>query len=294
MTLLGAIEGGGTKFVCGIGTPNGVIIESVSFPTTTPEETLGKAINYFDNKGIQAIGIGTFGPLDVNPKSPTFGAVGRTPKPFWSGFPIREYIKRHFDIPIGFDTDVNAAALGEATWGAAKGLNNSLYMTIGTGIGAGAIVDGKLVHGLSHPEMGHILIRQHPEDRYAGHCPFHQDCLEGLAAGPAIEARWSKKAYELNEMHPAWIMESYYIAQALVNYILVLSPEKIILGGGVMNQLHLFPMIRDQVASLLNGYLQHPALSGTGENFIVQPALGAKAGLTGALALAMSALGRNE
>ncbi|WP_054024924.1 ROK family protein [Bacillus sp. FJAT-28004] len=294
MTLIGAIEGGGTKFVCGIGTPEGEIIESVSFPTTTPEETLGKAMNYFDNKGIQAIGIGTFGPIDINFKSPTFGAVGKTPKQYWSGFPVTEYIKRHFDIPIGFDTDVNAAALGEATWGAAKGLNNCLYMTIGTGIGAGAIVEGKLVHGLSHPEMGHILIRRHPEDSYAGNCPFHQDCLEGLAAGPAIEARWSKKAYELNELHPAWKMEIYYIAQALMNYILVLSPEKIILGGGVMNQLHLFPMLRDQVASLLNGYLQHPALSGTGESFIVQPALGEKAGLTGALALAMSALGRNE
>lgn len=294
MTLLGAIEGGGTKFVCGIGTPEGEIIESISFPTTTPEETLGKAMNYFDNKGIQAIGIGTFGPIDVNSKSPTFGTVGKTPKPYWSGFPVIEYVKRHIDIPIGFDTDVNAAAVGEATWGAAKGLDNSLYMTIGTGIGVGAIVDGKLVHGLSHPEMGHILIRRHPEDSYAGHCPFHQDCLEGLACGPAIEARWSKKAYELNELHPAWQMESYYIAQALVNYILVLSPEKMILGGGVMNQLHLFPMLRDQVASLLNGYLQHPALSETAESFIVQPALGEKAGLTGALALAMSALGRNE
>ncbi|WP_169085144.1 ROK family protein [Paenibacillus sp. PL91] len=294
MTLLGAIEGGGTKFVCGIGTPEGEIIESISFPTTTPEETLGKAMNYFDNKGIQAIGIGTFGPIDVNSKSPTFGTVGKTPKPYWSGFPVIEYVKRHIDIPFGFDTDVNAAAVGEATWGAAKGLDNSLYMTIGTGIGVGAIVDGKLVHGLSHPEMGHILIRRHPEDSYAGHCPFHQDCLEGLACGPAIEARWSMKAYELNELHPAWQMESYYIAQALVNYILVLSPEKMILGGGVMNQLHLFPMLRDQVASLLNGYLQHPASSGTEENFIVQPALGEKAGLTGALALAMSALSQNE
>lgn len=293
MTLLGAIEGGGTKFVCGIGTPEGEIIESVAFPTTTPEETLGKAMNYFENKEIQAIGIGTFGPIDVNPKSPNFGVVGKTPKPYWSGFPITDYVKRHFDIPIGFDTDVNAAALGEATWGAAKGINNCLYMTIGTGIGAGAVVEGKLVHGLIHPEMGHILIRRHPEDKYIGHCPFHQDCLEGLAAGPAIEARWSKKAYELNEMHPAWLMESYYIAQALVNYILVLSPEKMILGGGVMNQLHLFPMIRDQVAVLLNGYVQHPVLSGDAESFIVQPGLGDKAGLTGALALALGALGRN-
>ncbi|MEV5030367.1 ROK family protein [Paenibacillus sp. LPE1-1-1.1] len=293
MTLLGAIEGGGTKFVCGIGTPEGEIIESVAFPTTTPEETLGKAMNYFENKEIQAIGIGTFGPIDVNPKSPNFGVVGKTPKPYWSGFPITDYVKRHFDIPIGFDTDVNAAALGEATWGAAKGINNCLYMTIGTGIGAGAVVEGKLVHGLTHPEMGHILIRRHPEDKYIGHCPFHQDCLEGLAAGPAIEARWSKKAYELNEMHPAWLMESYYIAQALVNYILVLSPEKMILGGGVMNQLHLFPMIRDQVAVLLNGYVQHSVLSGDAESFIVQPGLGDKAGLTGALALAIGALGRN-
>ncbi|MDQ0916214.1 ROK family protein [Paenibacillus sp. V4I5] len=288
--LLGAIEGGGTKFVCGIGTADGEILDRISIPTTTPEDTLGNAMDFFASKEIQAIGIGTFGPIDVNPQSPAYGSVTRTPKPHWSGYRIVEHLKRCFDIPIGFDTDVNAAALGEATWGAAAGLNSCLYMTVGTGIGAGAIVEGKLVHGLTHPEMGHILVRRHPDDSYEGHCPFHKDCLEGLAAGPALEDRWGKKAFELGDTHFAWEIESYYIAQALVNYALILSPEKIIVGGGVMNQSHLFPLIREQVRKLLNGYVQHPALSEDNDSYIVQPALSGNAGLCGALALAKQAL----
>lgn len=288
--LLGAIEGGGTKFVCGIGTTDGEIVDRVSFPTTTPEATLGQAMEFFANKGIQAIGIGTFGPIDVNPQSPAYGSVTNTPKAYWSGYRIVEHVKRHFDLPVGFDTDVNAAALGEATWGAAKGLDSCLYMTIGTGIGAGAIVQGKLVHGLTHPEMGHILVRRHPDDSYEGHCPFHKDCLEGLAAGPAIEDRWNRKALELDNAHSAWELEGYYIAQALVNYMLILSPEKIILGGGVMNQSQLFPIIREQVCKLLNGYIQHPALAADNECYIVQPGLGGNSGLCGALALAKQAL----
>lgn len=288
--LLGAIEGGGTKFVCGIGTADGEILDRISIPTTTPEATLSNAMDFFVSKEIQAIGIGTFGPIDVNPQSPVYGSVTRTPKPHWSGYRIVDHLKRYFDIPIGFDTDVNAAALGEATWGAAAGLNSCLYMTIGTGIGAGAIVEGKLVHGLTHPEMGHILVRRHPDDSYEGHCPFHKDCLEGLAAGPALEDRWGKKAFELGDTHSAWEMESYYIAQALVNYAFILSPEKIIVGGGVMNQSHLFPLIREQVRKLLNGYVQHPAFSEDNDSYIVRPALGGNAGLCGALALAKHAL----
>jgi fructokinase len=288
--LLGAIEGGGTKFVFGIGNADGEILDRISIPTTTPEATLGNAMDFFAAKEIQAIGIGTFGPIDVNPQSPAYGSVTKTPKPHWSGYRIVEHLKRYFDIPIGFDTDVNAAALGEATWGAAAGLNSCLYMTIGTGIGAGAIVEGKLVHGLTHPEMGHILVRRHPDDSYEGHCPFHKDCLEGLAAGPALEDRWGSKAFELGYTHSAWEIESYYIAQALVNYALILSPEKIIIGGGVMNQSHLFPLIREQVRKLLNGYVQHPAFSEDNNSYIVQPALGGNAGLCGALALAKKAL----
>jgi len=290
--LLGAIEGGGTKFICGIGTEDGEIIERISIPTTTPEATLGAAIEYFEGKALDAIGIGTFGPIDVNRSSPAYGSITKTPKPYWSEYGIVEHLSQRLGVPIGFDTDVNAAALGEATWGAAQGLTSCLYMTVGTGIGAGAIVEGMLVHGLTHPEMGHTLVRRHLEDRYEGRCPFHKDCLEGLAAGPAVEDRWGVKAYELGAGHMAWELESYYIAQALVQYILILSPERIILGGGVMNQSHLFPLIREQVMRQLNGYVAHPALAEDIGRYIVPPALGGNAGLSGALALAKMALGR--
>ncbi|MFF2886179.1 ROK family protein [Paenibacillus sp. NPDC057967] len=289
MKVYGAIEGGGTKFVCGIGMEDGTIRETVTIPTTTPEETMGKAMAYFADKRIEAIGIGTFGPVDVNVDSPAYGSVTSTPKPHWSGFDIVGYVKRELNVPVGFDTDVNAAALGELLWGAAQGLQSCLYMTIGTGIGAGAVAEGKLLHGLTHPEMGHIIVRRHPEDRYEGKCPFHGDCLEGLAAGPAVEARWGVKASELGEDHAAWRMQSYYMAQALVNYILILSPERLILGGGVMHQSHLFPLIREQVKGLLKGYVHHPALEQDIDSYIVKPGLGDKAGISGALALAVKA-----
>lgn len=286
---LGSIEGGGTKFVCGIGNEEGDIEERISFPTTTPMETLDRVVEFFKDEGVQAIGFGSFGPVDVDKQSDTYGSVMKTPKPNWSGYRVVEHIKRSLNVPIGFDTDVNAAALGEAAWGAARGLDSCLYITIGTGIGAGAVAEGNLIHGLVHPEMGHILIRRHPEDHYAGHCPFHQDCLEGLAAGPAIEARWNRKGNELGENHPAWVMESYYIAQALMNYILILSPKKIVLGGGVMGQNQLFPLIREQVSQLLHGYIQHSALSSDIDDYIVPPGLGSNAGLCGGLALAKQA-----
>ncbi len=197
-----------------------------------------------------------------------------------------DFTKRHLDVPVGFDTDVNAAALGEATWGAAKGLGSCLYMTVGTGIGAGAIVEGRLLHGLTHPEMGHIIVRRHPNDTYEGSCPFHKDCLEGLASGPAIEDRWKLKAFDLGAAHFAWELEAYYLAQALANFILILSPEKIILGGGVMKQTQIYPLIHQRLNKLLNGYINHPALAKGNANYIVQPALGDNAGLAGALALA--------
>ncbi|RCW41101.1 ROK family protein [Paenibacillus prosopidis] len=290
MTLLGAIEGGGTKFVCGIGTREGQILERSSFPTTTPEETMGRAFEFFANKGIHAIGIGTFGPIDGNLKSESYGCITNTPKPYWSGFNVVDFTKSHLDVPVGFDTDVNAAALGEASWGAAKGLGSCLYMTVGTGIGAGAFIEGRLIHGLTHPEMGHTIVRRHPNDTYEGNCPFHKDCLEGLASGPAIEDRWKMKAFDLEAAHFAWGLEAYYLAQALVNFILILSPEKIILGGGVMKQIQLYPLIQQQLNKLLKGYINHPALAEGNSNYIVQPALGDNAGLSGALALADRAL----
>jgi fructokinase len=188
-------------------------------------------------------------------------------------------------VPIGFDTDVNAAALGESLWGAAKGLESCLYMTVGTGIGVGALVEGKLVHGLAHPEMGHIMVRRHEDDSYAGRCPFHGDCLEGLAAGPAIEERWGKKGIELADTPEVWEMEAYYLAQAIANYILILSPKKVIVGGGVMKQAQLFPLVREKVKEILGGYVQSEQILEKIDEYIVPPGLGNNAGLAGAMGL---------
>lgn len=293
MRLLGAIEAGGTKFVCGIGQEDGTIMDRVSFPTETPEETMGQVLDYFKGKDIEAIGIGSFGPIDPVLNSPTYGHITTTPKPHWGQYNIVGAIAEQFAVPIGFDTDVNGAALGEYTWGAAQGLDSCLYITVGTGIGAGAVVGGNLIHGLSHPEMGHIVVRRHPEDTYAGFCPYHGDCLEGLAAGPAIGSRWGKPAVELPIDHPAWEMEAHYLAHALMSYVLILSPQKIVMGGGVMKQSHLFPLIRTKLQELLQGYVQHPALNADIDNYIVPPMLGDNAGLCGALGLARLALGRS-
>ncbi|MRN55872.1 ROK family protein [Paenibacillus monticola] len=292
MKLLGAIEAGGTKFVCGIGNEDGTIIERISFPTTTPEETMGQVLDYFSTKNVEAIGLGAFGPIDPVLGSPTYGYITTTPKPHWGQYNLVGTVAEHFNVPIGFDTDVNGAALGEYKWGAAQGLDSCLYITVGTGIGAGAVVGGKLVHGLSHPEMGHILVRRHPEDTYEGFCPYHGDCLEGLAAGPAIGKRWGTPAGDLPIDHPAWEMEAHYLAHALMNYVLILSPQKIVMGGGVMKQSQLFPLIRTKLQELLQGYVQHPALNKDIDSYVVPPQLGDNAGLTGALGLAKLALDR--
>ncbi|MEW4368816.1 ROK family protein [Paenibacillus kandeliae] len=294
MRKLGAIEAGGTKFVCGIGTEDGQILERASFPTETPEITMKNVVAFFEGKGIEALGIGSFGPIDPIVGSPTYGYITTTPKPHWGQFNLVGHLKQHFDIPMSFDTDVNGAALGEYTWGAARGLDSCMYITVGTGIGAGAVVDGKMLHGLSHPEMGHILVRRHPEDTFEGFCPYHGDCLEGMAAGPAIEKRWNIKGSDLTPDHPAWEMEAYYLAQALMSYVLILSPQKIIMGGGVMKQEQLFPLIRTKLVELLNGYVQHPSLSEHLDQYIVYPELGDNAGLCGAIALAKLALNGEE
>ncbi len=285
--IIGAIEAGGTKFICGIGNEKGEIFEKISFPTETPEITLSKVIDFFKNKNIEKLGVGFFGPIDLNPNSSTYGYVTKTPKLSWIDYDVLGYLKKYIHVPIFLDTDVNGAALGEATWGSAKDIKNCLYLTIGTGIGGGALVSGKLIHGMLHPEMGHILVKRHPEDKYEGKCPFHKDCLEGLASGPAIEARWGVKGYELPENHMAWDLEAYYIAQGLMNFILTLSPEKIILGGGVMKQKHLFPKIRKNVIELLQGYLHTNQILKDIDNYIVYPELNEEAGLLGALALAL-------
>ncbi|MFF2091442.1 ROK family protein [Paenibacillus sp. NPDC058174] len=287
---IGAIEAGGTKFVCGIGNEEGVIEDRVSFPTEHPESTMANVIAYFEGKGVEAIGIGTFGPIDIDKASPTYGHVTTTPKPGWSGFDFLGTMKRNFDVPFGWDTDVNAAAFGEATWGAAKGLDSCVYYTVGTGVGVGVYSEGKLVHGLVHPEGGHVLTRRHADDDYEGFCPYHGDCLEGMAAGPALEKRWKVKGSELPVDHPAWALEAYYLGQAVSNVILMLSPKKVILGGGVMHQLQLFPMIREEVRKQLNGYVSAKEIVSGLDSFIVPPGLGDNAGLSGSLALGLDAL----
>ncbi len=285
-TLFGAIEAGGTKFVCAVGTnPADLVIET--FATTTPQQTLSEVITFFKQYKLAAIGIGSFGPIDLDHSSSTYGYITSTPKSGWAEFDFIGALKVEFDVPIGFDTDVNAAALGEFTWGEAHGLSDFIYLTVGTGIGGGGMTNGQLMHGLMHPEMGHILIQQHPCDDFDGLCPFHQNtCLEGLASGPAIEKRWGQPANQLHQEHIAWDIEADYLSQALVNYICVLSPQKIILGGGVMHQQHLLNKIRDKVKQKLNAYIQLPNLT----EYIVLPALADKAGVLGALALAINAM----
>ncbi|MEW5568487.1 ROK family protein [Rossellomorea marisflavi] len=283
--MLGAIEAGGTKFVCAVGDEQGTIIDRVQIPTTLPEETIPKVIEFFSKHPVKAIGIGSFGPIDVNRESASYGNVTSTPKVGWKDYPFVQAIKDAIPVPVGFNTDVNAAALGEATFGAAKGLDSCLYITVGTGIGAGAVVQGNLLQGLSHPEMGHILIRRHEDDPYEGKCPYHKDCLEGLAAGPAIEARWGVKGDQLVDKGEVWEMEGYYIAQALMQYIVIISPKKIILGGGVMKQEQIFPIIYKHLEKMINGYVDLPPL----EEYIVSPGLGDNAGITGSLMLAHDA-----
>ena len=291
--LFGALETGGTKMVCAIGNEKGEILEQVSIPTETPELTMPKVLSFYRDKKISALGIGCFGPIDLNRNSATYGYITTTPKTAWQYYDIVGVFEKELGVPIGFDTDVNAAVLGEYTWGAARGLDSCIYITIGTGIGVGVIADGRLLHGMLHPEGGHILLRKLPEDEYEGFCPFHENCFEGLAAGPAIEGRWGKRAVELEESHRAWEMEAEYIAQALVNYTCILSPQRIILGGGVMHQAQLFPMIRDRFTKLLNGYLKTKELEDM-NTFIVAQSLEDKQGILGALKLAMVELERNS
>ena len=296
MPLWGGVEAGGTKFICGVGTKPDDIRAEIRIPTTTPQETICQVIDFFHQQEklegtLEGIGIGSFGPLDPNPNSPTFGYLKHTPKHNWVDFDFVGAIKREFNIPIGFDTDVNAAVLGEYRWGNAQELDTFIYITVGTGIGGGGMVNGKLMHGLLHPEMGHIFIPHDlTEDPFTGCCPFHNDCLEGLASGLAIEKRWGKKATSLPPEHPAWFLEANYLALGLVNFILILSPQKIIMGGGVMNQKQLFPLIRSQVQKHLSSYLKVPKILNEIENYILPAKLGNKAGLMGAFALAEQAV----
>ena len=289
--LLGALEAGGTKMVCAIGDEKGNVLERASFPTKMPEETMPNIIEYFQGKDIAALGISSFGPLNLDPSSPNFGDITTTPKPGWANYPLRRTLMEALNVPVGIDTDVNGAALAELKLGAGVGLDSLVYYTIGTGVGGGAVVEGKLLHGLVHPEMGHMLMRPHPQDPSPkGFCPYHDACLEGMANGPAIEKRWGVSAKELPPEHIAWDIEAEYLAQMCVNTIVTLSPKKIVLGGGVMHQMHLFPKIRRRTQEILNNYVAHDAINRDIDNYIVPPALGDNAGAAGSLLLALEAL----
>lgn len=292
--LYGGIEAGGTKFVCAVASGPDDIRAEVRFPTTTPDETIARAVDFFRAQPAElaAVGIASFGPVDPNPASSTSGFITTTPKPGWANTDLAGTIRRALGLPVGFDTDVNGAALGEHRWGAARGLDTFIYLTIGTGIGGGGMVGGQLMHGLIHPEMGHIRLPHDWEaDPFPGTCPYHGDCLEGLASGPALEARWGQSAKTLSPDHPAWPLQVHYLALALVNFICTLSPQRVIIGGGVMNQAQLFPLVRAEVQALLNGYVQAPEILDHIDQYIVPPALGGRAGVLGAIALAAREIG---
>jgi fructokinase len=275
----GGIEAGGTNFRCAVGNdPEDV--EIAEFSTTTPAETIARSVEFLRTRGpIQAIGIASFGPIDPNPESPTYGYITSTPKLPWRNFDFAGAVRHALMLPVAFDTDVNAAALAESRWGAAQGVRNFVYVTVGTGLGGGAIIDGRLLHGRLHAEMGHIHIpHDRAHDPFRGNCPYHGDCLEGLAAGPAIEERWGNAGHLLPDGHAAWDLEADYLALGIANWTCTLSPERIVLGGGVAQREELFPKIRARVARLLNGYIEPPD--------IVPPKLGTRAGVLGAIELA--------
>ena len=286
MELYGGIEAGGTKFVCAAGTGPGDLACG-QFPTTSPDAAIAGIREFFRSfPALRAAGIASFGPLDLDPASPTFGFITSTPKPGWRGFDLAGSVRRALGVAVEIDTDVNAAVLAESRWGAVAGLSDALYVTVGTGIGGGAIAGGALVHGLVHPEMGHIRIPRDPADPYSGGCPYHGDCLEGLASGPAIAARWGAPAHELPGDHPAWRLEAHYLALAAATWTCVLSPKRVVLGGGVMRRACLFPLIRAELIRVLGGYVQAPAILNEIDSYIVPPGLGDRSGVLGAIALA--------
>lgn len=285
MKKYGALEAGGTKMVCALGLSDGTILDQTSIPTTMPEETIDRIADYFRGTEIVALGVATFGPVDVKKGSPTYGRILNTPKLAWQNYDLLSALKQRIPVPMEIDTDVNGSCLGELTFGCAKGLDSVIYITIGTGVGVGIAINGQLMHGMLHPEAGHILLNKHPKDTYKGKCPFHPNCMEGLCAGPAIEERWGAKAETLQDKQEVWEMEAYYIAQAAVNFICTLSPRKIILGGGVMHQEQLFPLIRQKTKEMLNGYIDTAELRDM-ENYIVPASLHDDQGIMGAVQLA--------
>ena len=289
MKYYGSLEAGGTKMVCAIGDEQGNILERISIPTLAPENTMPAILDFFKNKNISALGIGCFGPVDLDKKSPTYGHITTTPKLAWKNYDFVGVCEKELGVPVGFDTDVNGSALGEATWGCTKDLDNSIYITVGTGIGVGVIIDRKPYHGMLHPEGGHIFLARHPQDPMErGVCPYHELCLEGLASGPSIQARWGKPGVELADRKEVWELEAYYLAQAICSYIMILSPERIIIGGGVAHQEQMMPLIRKEVLRQMGGYIAAKGMQDL-DNYIVLPSLNDDQGILGALKLAMDA-----
>lgn len=271
--------------VCAVGNESGEVLDRFVVPTTTPEETLPKLLEYFKNKDIVALGIGSFGPIDLNKQSNTYGYITTTPKPGWANTDVVGAFKS-LNIPIGFDTDVNAACFGEVTYGAGKELDSVIYGTIGTGIGFGVYLDGRLIHGLMHTETGHMLLSKHEMDKdFHGPCPYHDNCFETLASGPSIEKRWGKKGEELDDNDKAWELEAYYIGQALCNCIMCYSPKKIILGGGVMHNNYLFELVRKETLKNLNGYIKKDEILNNIDEYIVSPKLNDNSGILGSMEL---------
>lgn len=278
----GGVEAGGTKWVCAVGDGPDDLRDTITFPTTTPEETIARAARFFGRNGeLTAVGVGSFGPIDIGR-----GCITTTPKAGWRYTALVAALRHELDVPVAFDTDVNAAALGEQRWGAAQGLETFCYITVGTGIGGGGMANGRLMHGLLHPELGHMRI-PHDRDRdpFDGACPYHGDCFEGLASGEAMRLRWGRPAEELDG-GDAWQLEAEYLALGLVNVIYTLSPQRIVLGGGVTKEPALLPLVRRRVRDLLAGYVDAPELGEGIDDFIVAPALGDRAGVLGAIELA--------
>ena len=291
--LIGALEAGGTKMVCAVGLADGTVLKREEIPTEGPEATLEAVCTWFEGTGIQALGIGAFGPTAVNPASPRYGQILETPKTAWRYFDLLGTLKTKLGVPCGYDTDVNVACLGEARFGCAKGLSDIVYLTIGTGVGAGVMVNGKLLHGMLHPEAGHMLISRDPSDplpQDESGCPYHANCLEGLIAGPSVKKRWNgKRASELAGDKAAMDLLSGYLAQALSTYVLCYSPQRIIIGGGVADHTPIVQLARKKTLELLNGYIVTPELDDV-DTYIVNNSLEGKQGIMGCLALGAEAL----
>lgn len=301
---IGALEAGGTKMVLAVGDESGKIFEQTQIPTKTPLETVPAMIRWFADKEIETLGIGCFGPVDVNKDSETYGSLLNTPKLAWKNFNILRALNEGMEdesgefvkglhLPMKIDTDVNGSCLGEMTYGSAKGIDSVVYITIGTGVGAGIAIDGKLVHGMLHPEAGHILLERHPGDPGKCICPSHENCFEGLACGPSIEKRWGQKGFLLADKKEVWELESYYIAQAIVGYMAVLSPKKIILGGGVMHQENLLELVKEKVKKFFGNYIETKELKDW-DNYIVLNSLNDDQGILGALELGKQAYHENK